>query len=110
MTELGDGKELGAVYMAVLPLGCSVPMVVLKLQFTATGVPLGPLAVNACDPPKASTAEAGETVRPGAGVGVGPAVLEWPPPQATSPSNRASAQEPLSIFIIRSTVVEPTSG
>src|SRR5215470_16134232 len=46
VNEFGDGNELGAVYMAVLPLGCRVPTGLLRLQFTATGVPPGPVAVN----------------------------------------------------------------
>src|SRR5262249_30213070 len=52
----------------------------LKLHVTATAVPLGPVAVNEWDAPRARTAEVGEMVTLDAGGGLTGAALEVPPP------------------------------
>jgi hypothetical protein len=72
----------------------------LKLQFTATDVPLGPVAVNPWDALRATTAELGETTTLGIGVGVAVATdaVEWPPQPVTAAS-KAHAQTAFSKFM-----------
>jgi hypothetical protein len=70
VTECCDGNVLGATNVAVFAVVCRVPTGALKVQFTATAVPVGPVAVNAWEVPRATTAEPGETVTLGVGVGV----------------------------------------
>jgi hypothetical protein len=79
--------------MAVLPLGSRVPMGALKLHVTAAAVPLGPVAVNDRDEPKARTAEVGEMVTLDAGGVLTGAAFELPsPPHPVIAGSIAAAQ------------------
>lgn len=80
VTVFGDGKLAGAVKVALLPFGVSVPIAGLRLQLTVITPPFGAVAVNASDALKATVPEAGNTESPDAGVGVGVGEPECPPP------------------------------
>jgi len=54
------------------------PAIPFTLQFTETGAPAEPVAVNACLPPRATVAELGEVEMAGGGGGGGG--VELPPP------------------------------
>src|SRR5215471_6739238 len=74
-------------------------MAALKFQFTATGAPLGPVALNACDVFKATVAEPGEIVTLGVGVGVGTEAVVWPSLQPARAIRTPHAQTAFSKFI-----------
>lgn len=79
------------------------PAVPLTLQFTVTGVPPDPMAVNACFPPRGTVAELGETEMAGGGGGGGG--VELPPPQPAIVRN--TTQIRISVHELRIEIVSP---
>src|SRR5262249_13852276 len=77
------------------------------LELTLSGVPWLLIALKICAAESATSAEPGEIFTDeldwGVGEGVG-GVLECPPPQATRPDTRKSAQIPFSMLLLQAFV------